>query len=74
MSILPFFFEIQNLDIKCNIQKQRMLQSDYDDGYQISLPKLNSEKDIPKVAETNFSKKVIYPHLLSPPGVTLLKF
>ena len=47
------------MDIKCNIQKQRMLQSDYEESNQISLPKLNSEKDIPKVAETSFAKKVI---------------
>lgn len=56
-------FQIKNIDIKCNIQKQKLLQPSFDypiesiQEYQLSMPKLNSEKDIARTSEA--SRKVI---------------
>lgn len=59
----PLSFQIKNIDIKCNIQKQKLLQPSFDypiesiQEYQLSMPKLNSEKDIARTSEA--SRKVV---------------
>ncbi|XP_058837307.1 voltage-dependent T-type calcium channel subunit alpha-1G isoform X2 [Topomyia yanbarensis] len=43
-------------DIKCNIQKQRLLQPEYD-NINLSIPKLNSDKDAINSADLHATKK-----------------
>ncbi|XP_055600094.1 voltage-dependent T-type calcium channel subunit alpha-1G isoform X2 [Uranotaenia lowii] len=56
-------------DIKCNIQKQRLLQPGYDD-VNLSIPKLNSEKDVIKSIEMGATKKMTDPPIITTTAAT----
>ncbi|XP_055634559.1 voltage-dependent T-type calcium channel subunit alpha-1G isoform X4 [Toxorhynchites rutilus septentrionalis] len=63
-------------DIKCNIQKERLLQPGYED-FNLSIPKLNSEKDVINSADIYSTKKkkceqlkLYNIHITEPPMIT----